>query len=99
MLTINKEKNGNDLVISPKGHLDTLSSPELEAELKSSMPDAESLVMDLSGLEYISSAGLRVLLSAQKVMSKKGGMKVINCNEVVKEVFEVTGFVDVLDIE
>ena len=98
-MTINKTQNGKDLTIALEGRLDTMTAPELEAELNSSLKDAESLTLDFSKLEYISSAGLRVLLSAHKIMSGKGGMKVTNVNEIVREVFEVTGFADILTIE
>lgn len=98
-MTIEKKMNGTALEIALEGRLDTMTSPELEAELKQSMPGAESLTLDFSKLEYISSAGLRVLLSAHKVMSAKGGMKVTHVNEVISEVFEVTGFADILTIE
>ena len=97
-MTITKELNGTDLKIALEGRLDTMTAPELEAELKN-LADVESLTMDFSKLEYISSAGLRVLLSAHKAMSAKGGMKVTNVNEIVQEVFEVTGFADILTIE
>ena len=98
-MTINKTLDGKTLILFPEGRLDTMTAPELEAELKASMPDAETLIMDFSKLEYISSAGLRVLLSAHKAMSSKNGMKITNVNEIVQEVFEVTGFTDVLTIE
>ena len=98
-MTIEKKMNGNELVIALEGRLDTMTSPELEAELNQSLAGADSLTLDFSKLEYISSAGLRVLLSAHKVMSAKGGMKVTNVNEIVQEVFEVTGFADILNIE
>ena len=98
-MTINKNLNGTALTIAPEGRLDTMTAPELEAELNKSLDLAESLVLDLSKLEYISSAGLRVLLSAHKKMVGKGGMKVTNVNEIVQEVFEVTGFSDILTIE
>ena len=98
-MTISKEQNGTELKIALQGRLDTMTAPELEAELNQDLGKAESLTMDFSKLEYISSAGLRVLLSAHKVMSAKGGMKVTNVNEIVKEVFEVTGFADILTIE
>ena len=91
--------NGTNLEIALAGRLDTMTAPELEQELKDSMDSAETLTLDFSKLEYISSAGLRVLLSAHKAMSPKGGMKVTNVNEIVKEVFEVTGFSDILTIE
>ena len=98
-MTITKSMNGTTLEIALEGRLDTMTAPELEAELKGSMNGAESLVLDFSKLEYISSAGLRVLLSAHKAMSGKGGMKVTHVNEIVQEVFEVTGFTDILAIE
>ena len=99
MMTITKELNGADLKIALEGRLDTMTAPELEAEMNQSLGSAESLTLDFSKLDYISSAGLRVLLSAHKVMSAKGGMKVTNVNEIVREVFEVTGFADILTIE
>ena len=98
-MTINKKQNGGTLEIALEGRLDTMTAPELEAELNSSLKSADSLVLDFSKLNYISSAGLRVLLSAHKTMSGKGGMKVKNVNEIVQEVFDVTGFADILDIE
>ena len=98
-MTIEKKMNGNELVIALEGRLDTMTSPELEAELNQSLAGADSLTLDFSKLDYISSAGLRVLLSAHKAMSAKGGMKVTNVNEIVQEVFEVTGFADILTIE
>ena len=98
-MTIEKKVNGNELEIALEGRLDTMTAPELEAELNQSLGSADSLKLDFSKLEYISSAGLRVLLSAHKVMSAKGGMKVTNVNEIVQEVFEVTGFADILDSE
>lgn len=97
-MTITKTQNGEALTIALEGRLDTMTSPELEAELNKSLAGAETLVMDFSKLEYISSAGLRVLLSAHKAMSGKDGMKVTNVNDIVQEVFEVTGFADILDI-
>ena len=98
-MTITKELNGTELKIALEGRLDTMTAPELEAELNQSLGSAESLTLDFSKLEYISSAGLRVLLSAHKAMVSKGGMKVTNVNEIVREVFEVTGFSDILTIE
>ena len=97
-MTITKNMNGTALEIALEGRLDTMTSPDLEAELKESMDGAESLTMDFGKLDYISSAGLRVLLSAHKAMSAKGGLKIINVNEVVREVFDVTGFSDILNI-
>ena len=98
-MTINRNLNGSTLTIALEGRLDTTTAPELEKELKTSMDDAEELVLDFAGLDYISSAGLRVLLSAHKAMSGKGGMTVRNANEIVQEVFDVTGFADILTIE
>ena len=98
-MKITKELNGDKLTIALEGRLDTMTSPELEKELQGSLADAAELTLDLSKLDYISSAGLRVLLTAHKAMLGKGGMKVTNVNEVVLEVFEVTGFADILTIE
>ena len=98
-MTITKKQDGTNLEITLEGRLDTMTAPELEKELNESLDDADTLTLDFANLAYISSAGLRVLLSAHKVMSKKGGMKVVNVNEIVKEVFDVTGFADILTIE
>ena len=98
-MTIQKTMNGNTLEIALEGRLDTVTAPELEAELKDATEKADALVFDLTKLDYISSAGLRVLLSAHKAMSRKGGMKVTHVNEIVQEVFDVTGFSDILTIE
>ena len=94
-----KESNGSALTIKVEGRLDTITAPKLEAELKSSISGVTTLTFDFSNLEYISSAGLRVLLSAQKVMKKQGKMVVRNVNDTIMEVFEVTGFSDFLTIE
>ena len=98
-MTINKTLNGKQLTIALEGRLDTTTAPELEQVLKESLDSVDALTMDFSKLDYISSAGLRVLLSAHKTMSRKGGMKVTNVNEIVEEVFDVTGFADILTIE
>lgn len=98
-MTITKTQNGTELTIAVAGRLDTTTAPELDAAIKSSTEGLTSLIFDLSALEYISSAGLRVLLSAQKIMNKQGSMVVKNANETVSEVFEVTGFSDILTIE
>ena len=98
-MTINKTLNETELTIALEGRLDTVSSPELEKEIDASLENVTSLILDLEKLEYISSSGLRVLLKAQKIMSKKGDMKVINVNEMIMEIFEVTGFSDILTIE
>ena len=98
-MTINKTQNASALTIALEGRLDTTTAPELEAELKSSLSGVTELVFDFKALDYISSAGLRVLLSTQKVMNKQGSMKITNVNETIMEVFDVTGFVDILTIE
>ena len=98
-MEINKNLNGDALELKIIGRLDTTTAPDLEAEVKNSLEGLKSIIFDLEGLEYISSAGLRVLLSAQKSMNKQGTMKLVNVNEVVMDVFEITGFVDVLTIE
>ena len=98
-MIINKKQDGSALVVALEGRLDTTTAPELERELKTSLDGVTDLTLDLAKLDYISSAGLRVLLSAHKTMMKQGQMKVINASEIVKEVFEVTGFCDILNIE
>lgn len=98
-MTINKNKEGETLTISVEGRLDTVTAPELDNELKSSFDGITELILDFAQLEYISSAGLRVILSAQKQMNKQGSMKVINSGEEIKEIFDVTGFSDILTIE
>ncbi|MBR4539395.1 MAG: STAS domain-containing protein [Clostridia bacterium] len=98
-MTITKKQNGSALEIALAGRLDTMTAPDLEAELKSCLDGVDSLTLDCEKLDYISSAGLRVLLTAHKTMSGKGGMRLIHINEVVQEVFEVTGFSDILTIE
>lgn len=82
-----------------EGRLDTTTAPNLEKELKSSLDDVTELIMDFEKLEYISSAGLRVLLSAQKTMNKQGEMKLIHVSDTIMEIFKVTGFSDILTIE
>ncbi|MEF9972535.1 MAG: STAS domain-containing protein [Clostridia bacterium] len=98
-MTINKTLNATQLTVTLTGRLDTSTAPQLEAELKTSLNNVSTLVMDFAALEYISSAGLRVLLSTQKVMNKQGTMVVRHVNETIMEVFEVTGFTDILTIE
>lgn len=98
-MTIEKIAEGAKLTITLIGRMDTITAPKLEAELKQSISGVEELVLDLAGLEYLSSAGLRVLLTAQKIMNRQGSMMVKNVNETIMEIFEVTGFVDVLTIE
>ena len=98
-MTITKNQNGSSLEIALSGRLDTMTAPELETEIRQSLDGVDTLALDFADLEYISSAGLRVLLSAHKAMSAKGGLKIRNVSEIVQEVFEVTGFSDILDIE
>ena len=99
MLNINKTTEDKKLAVALEGRLDTTTAPQLETELKSNLAGVETLVLDFEKLEYISSAGLRVLLSAQKIMNKQGEMKVIHVSDVINEIFEVTGFSDILNIE
>lgn len=94
-----KKREDDKLTIALEGRLDTTTSPQLEAELKASLDGTASLIIDMKELQYISSAGLRVLLSAQKVMLQKGSMKLVNVGENIMEVFEITGFSDILTIE
>ncbi len=98
-MTITKIENGPELTLALGGRLDTTTAPKFEAELKKSIDGVSSLIMDFAELEYISSAGLRVLLSAQKVMKKQGNMLIRNANKSILEVFEITGFTDILTIE
>ena len=98
-MKIEKKQDGAELTIALEGRLDTMTAPELDQELQGKIGDITQLVFDLAQLEYVSSAGLRVLLSAQKVMNKQGKMIVKNVNEQIMEVFEVTGFTDILTIE
>ena len=97
-MTIRKEQNGGALDIAPEGRLDTTTAPELEAELKN-LEGVTELKFDLAGLEYISSAGLRVLLSAQKMMNKQGNMIILNTRPEIMDIFEITGFTDILNIQ
>ncbi|MBO5544578.1 MAG: STAS domain-containing protein [Oscillospiraceae bacterium] len=99
MLNISKTIDNGKAVYTLKGRLDTVTAPELENDLKDALAGITSLTMDFAELEYISSAGLRVLLSAQKTMNKQGEMKIIHVNDTIMEIFEVTGFVDILTIE
>ena len=99
MLNIEKKENAPELTIALAGRLDTATAPELEKELKDSLDGISLLVLDFEKLEYISSAGLRVLLATQKTMNRQGGMKLTRVNETIMEIFEVTGFTDILPIE
>lgn len=98
-MTIEKTLNDSELTIKIEGRLDTSTAPQLEGDLKQSVSGITKLVFDMADLEYISSAGLRVLLSAQKVMNRQGEMILKNVTEPVMEVFEVTSFTDILTIE
>ena len=98
-MTIEIKKNGNTTTIEVEGRLDTITAPALEKTITESIANIENLVLDFGGIEYISSAGLRVLLGAQKKMQKIGTMKVVNVCESVMEVIEMTGFADILVIE
>lgn len=98
-MNITEKKNGNQLCISLEGRLDTTTAPELEKVLDGSLDGVTELAFDMGELDYLSSAGLRILLSTQKRMNKQGSMKVMNVNETVMEIFEVTGFADILTIE
>ena len=98
-MIIDKQLNGSELTLSLTGRLDTTTAPELEAVIKENITSVTNLVMDFAGLEYLSSAGLRVILSTQKTMNKQGEMVIRNVNETINEVFEITGFIDILTIE
>ena len=98
-MTITKNLEGKKLTVALEGRLDTGTAPQLESELKTSVGGVEELVLDLKDLAYMSSAGLRVLLAAQKVINRQGSMKVVNVNETIAEIFEITGFNEILTIE
>ena len=99
MLNIKNNREDARLTVTLEGRLDTTTAPDLEKNLQESIQSVEELVMNCEKLDYISSAGLRVLLSAQKIMNKQGGMKLCHVNENIMEILEVTGFVDILTIE
>lgn len=98
-MDITKTTEGTSLTLMIEGRLDTTTAPQLESELRNSIDGIDELLLDFASLEYVSSAGLRVLLSAQKVMNRQGSMVIRNVSEDVMDVFEVTGFVDILTIE
>ena len=98
-MTITRNKNASSLTLAVAGRLETLTAPELEKVVKEELTGVTELTFDLTELEYISSAGLRVLLAAQKIMNAQGSMKVTGANEIVQEVFDITGFSDLLTIE
>ena len=99
MLNIQKAVENETALVSLEGRLDAVASPQLEKEIKELLPGLRELTLDFSKLDYISSAGLRVLLSTQKVMNKQGSMKLTHVNETIMEIFEVTGFTDILTVE
>ena len=98
-MTIEKNLSGSALTLTLSGRLDTTTAPQLEAELKGNLDGVEHLVLDFAALDYLSSAGLRVLLAAQKLMNKQGEMVVRNVNETIAEIFDLTGFCDILTVE
>jgi len=98
MLNIDKKVENGTVTFALEGRLDTVSAPEFEKMLKSSLDGVTDLVLDFEKLEYISSAGLRAVLSAHKIMTRQGSMKVLHVNETIMEIFDVTGFVDILTI-
>ena len=98
-MTITKHTDGDKLTIALEGRLDTSTAPELEAELNASLDGVKQLVLDMEQLLYLSSAGLRVVLAAQKRMNKQGTMTVVHVADAIMEVFEITGFVDILNIQ
>ena len=98
-MTITKNRNGASLTIAVSGRLDTMTSPELEAVIDAETENAAEVILDFSELEYISSAGLRVLLSTQKKMNKQGKMKIVNSNETILELFEMTGLNEIFVLE
>lgn len=98
-MQINKITDNDSLTIALKGRLDTLTAPQLDAEIQGKLDGVKSLIFDFKNLDYISSAGLRILLMAQKIMNKQGSMVVKNASSEIKEIFEVTGFCDILTIE
>lgn len=97
-MTIDKKLNGTELTVVLEGRLDTTTAPQLEKSLAESLSGVQKLILDMKGLEYLSSAGLRVLLATQKTMNKQGAMELRNVNATIMEVFEITGFVDILTI-
>ena len=98
-MTIEKTLRGTELTVTLAGRLDTTTAPVLEAELRAALPGVEALALDFEKLNYLSSAGLRVLLAAQKVMNRQGSMVVRHVNETIAEIFDVTGFCDILTVE
>lgn len=98
-MNITFSKENNKLVVVPEGKIDTITAPEFENIIQENIEGVDDITIDFNLVEYISSAGLRVLLALQKIMNKKGAMKLINVCDEVMEVFEITGFIDILDVE
>ena len=98
-MTIEKLLNGEMATLVVVGRLDTQTAPELEKEIETIVSNLKELTFDMTGLEYVSSAGLRVILKAQKIMNTQGSMKLIGVNDSIMEVFDITGFLDILTIE
>lgn len=98
-MTINKEAKGSKLTMAIEGRVDTTTAPELDNQLKESIEGVTNLILDFTKVEYVSSAGLRVLLSAQKTMNKQGQMKLIGVSDDIKEIFDITGFSEILSFE
>lgn len=98
-MNVKKMMNGEVLTLKVVGRIDTTNAKDFEEIISNEVKDIKGLILDFAELEYISSAGLRVLLIAIKLMKKQGSMKVINSNEMVKEIFEVTGFADLVEVE
>lgn len=97
-MNITKTRNGGALTLALEGRLDTVTAPELEAVIRTELNDVKELLLDMNELKYISSAGLRVLLAAQKLMNKQGKMKITGVDDAIMEVFTITGFADILNI-
>ncbi|MDO4531242.1 MAG: STAS domain-containing protein [Bacillota bacterium] len=99
MLKIEQKTEGNTMWINAVGRVDTTTAPELEVVINGCGEEVQEMIIDMEQLEYISSAGLRVILKAQKMMSRKNGLKLKNVNETIMEIFDITGFIDILTIE
>lgn len=98
-MTVTRTKNGSTLQVNVDGRVDTITAPEFEQAVTAELDAVSTLILDFTKVDYISSAGLRVLLSLQKTMNRQGSMKIIGVNETVNEIFEVTGFSEILTIE
>lgn len=98
-MNINKTENGTEQIVALEGRLDTTTAPKLEEEFKNGLEGVQKLIIDMKELAYLSSAGLRVILAVQKRMNKQGELLIRNVNDTIMEVFEITGFTDILTIE